>query len=142
MLGVLAPTQHKAIHKTHGTITTTDASLSLPTKWSRATQRPYEIEITLRKDAEAYGGDDAVKAACAAKGQDTQAPEDGNGAGIVPFGHYLAAALGVAGVNRVTLVRMKFSGGSYVSDTDIEPAIRQVGVTDTSLITVIATTGL
>lgn len=128
--------------KTHGTITTTDATLSLPTRWSRATQKAFEIEITLRKDATAYGGDDAVKAACAAKAQATQAPEDGNGAGIIPFGRYLAAALGVAGVNRVTLVRMKFSGGSYVNDTDLEPAIRQVGVTDTSLITVIATTGL
>ena len=129
--------------KSHGAIVVTDVSLSLGSeKFSRATQRAVEIEITLRKDAATYAGDTAVKAAIAAKGQATQAPELGAGEGIVPFGRYISAVLGVAGVNRVTLIRMKFAGGSYVSDADLSPSVRQVATIDTSDVTVIATTGL
>lgn len=128
--------------KTHGATMVTDASLSATTKFSRSVQRAVEIEITLRKDAAAYAGDAAVSVAVADKGQATQAPEDGNGSGIVPFGRYIAAALGVAGVNRVTLIRMRFASGSYVDDTDLTPDVRQVATIDSSDVTIISTTGL
>lgn len=126
-----------------GSITVTDASLSSPVKFSRATQAPFEVEVTLRKDAVTYASDAAVKAALAAVSQATQVPSDGTtGSGVVPYGRYLCAALDVAGVNRVTLIRMKFTGGAYVTEDDLTVAVREVATLDSTNVVVIATTGL
>ena len=126
-----------------GAITVTDATLDAPASFSRATQAPFEIEVTLRKDAVTYAGDMAVSAALAAVSQATQVPSDGTtGSGVIPYGRYLAAALGVAGVNRVTLIRMKFTGGSYATEDDLTMPVRSVGTLDSGDVTVISTSGL
>lgn len=126
-----------------GSITVTDDSLSSPVRFSRATQAPFEVEVTLRKNAATYAGDLAVKAALAAVSQATQVPSDGTtGSGVVPYGRYLCAALEVAGVNRVTLIRMKYTGGSYVTEDDLPIVVRQVATLDSTAVVVIATTGL
>lgn len=107
-------------------------------RFSRATQRPFEIEITLRVDGTAYAGDAAVKEALAAKAVATQKP-----GGIIAFSAYIAAAIrDVAGVNRVEAIEINTVGSIPVPNSDVVLAAREVGVTDTTLITVVSSVGL
>lgn len=112
-------------------------------RFSRAAQETFQIEITLRRDGSAYAGDLAVKEALAVLAQSVQKPRGAEtGSGVVAWSVYVDAAREIQGVNRITQIRLKFSGGSYVTATDIFPSLRAVAVTDTSQITVISSIGL
>lgn len=124
-------------------VVTPQGILPVAIRFSRATQVQIEIEVTIRYDATAYAGEDAVAEAMAVKAQATQTPANGgSGSGVVPYGRYLAAALGVAGVNRVTTIRMRADGGAWVVEDDISIAARSVAVLDSGDVTVVGTAGL
>lgn len=107
--------------------------------FSRASQVDTELEVTLRFRASSYVGDAAVKEALSTAFQAHQRPNNGGDEpGLVPFSVYLETVMGLAGVSRVTLFRSRFSGGAWASFTDLAPAVREVAVTDTTLITVLS----
>lgn len=109
-------------------------------KFSRATQRTVEFSITLIYDAQKYVGDAAVKTAIADAFQGSGAQAQGVG-GKVSFSVYMAIVQALGGVKRIEGWQMKFSGGSFSSFTDLSPGMREVAVTDTSVITVTSTAG-
>jgi uncharacterized phage protein gp47/JayE len=107
--------------------------------WSRAAQRPVEIEVSLRFKAGVYAGDDAVKTAIATDFAAYQEPSNGDDQlGIVPFSRYLGEALKIQGVTRVVHVKLNFTGFGVFTNQDITPGVREVAVTDTADITVIS----
>lgn len=112
-----------------------------PNQWSRATQSEFEVELTLRVSS-AYAGDDAVKAAVALRAASLVPRGTESGSGVVAYSAFLDAALHVAGVNRVTLIRMRFASGAWVSHTDLTPDVGAVGVTSTGSVTVLTSVGL
>jgi Baseplate J-like protein len=112
-----------------------------PVYFTRTIQRSITCVITLRYAA-GYAGDAAVKAALAAG---VQTGLDANGRPIlglrqqpgkvVSFSAWMAVVQSVPGVVRIESLSIVFSGGP-VPFTDLTPAAREIGVTDTSLMTV------
>lgn len=113
-----------------------------PNQFSRAVQADFEVEVTIRKSVSGYGGDDAVKAAVLARAVELGPRGDTDGSGVIAFSAFLDAVMHVPGVNRVTLVRLKFSSGAWVENTDLVPGLGEVGVTELASISVISSTGL
>lgn len=106
--------------------------------WSRATQKTAEFNITLVYDAQKYVGDAAVKTAIADAFVGSSAQRVG---GKVSFSVYMAIVQALDGVKRIEGWQQKFTGGAFASFTDLTPGIREVAVTDTSVITITSTPG-
>lgn len=109
-------------------------------RFSRATQKTVEIDITLVFDVQTYVGDAAVKQAVADAFQGIGTSAQGVG-GKVSFSVYMAVVQALPGVKRIEGWAMNFTGGAPQSFTDLAPDIREVAVTDTSQITVTSTAG-
>ncbi len=112
-----------------------------PSQYSRATQRAFEVELTLRVSA-AFAGAAAVKAAVALRAEKLAPRGTADGSGVIAYGAFIDAAIHVAGVNRVTQIRMRFTTGAWVTNTDLVPGLGEVGVTSSSDVDVLTSIGL
>lgn len=83
-----------------------------------------------------YVGDAAVKEAIAAEFQRRQQPRYLGESGIVQWSPYVAIVQGLPGVDSVVEIVWHLGAGPPVSNQKLTPEIRQIAVTDTSLITV------
>lgn len=107
---------------------------------TRAVARPVEIQISINYTAATYAGDAAVKSAIADLFATYQTPSDGAGAGKVPWSVYVAAAQAVPGVVNVTNFESRFQGsGTWLQETDLQPALKTIATIDTTLIAVVGT---
>jgi hypothetical protein len=117
-------------------------------RFSRPTQRTVSIRATYTYDATGYAGDAAAKAAIAAS---FQSGLDANGKAVndskqrpaknVDFSPYMSVLQSVQGVKSITLWEMHLDGSGFSSWTPLSIALREIGVTDTSQITIISTPG-
>jgi hypothetical protein len=101
----------------------------------RPTQRTLTISITLRYTT-AYVGDAAVKQALADYISLELEPNAGGTTGTVRFSKLIAVAMGLAGVDEISSITLQLSSDPPVVLADVQPALREIAVTDTSLISV------
>ena len=129
----------------YGTITSGVALDGSSEAFSRATQVAVEIPDLKLKYLPGYVGDVAVKAALKAAGDAYQRPTSvydpagNNGDGVVPFSYYIGVVMRLAGVSRVIDLEWHLVGEPLSVNEDLYPAVRQIAVFDTSLITVNST---
>lgn len=111
-------------------------------QFTRPTQRQFKIHVTGLVDATTYVGDAAVKTALADAAVGVK-PADApaalkvgqSPAKNVKFSPYLAIVQILPGVNEIIDFQIAFVGDAFTSFQDLTIALREIAVTDTSVIT-------
>lgn len=106
--------------------------------FSRATQRPIQLQVVLQYTSGIYVGDAAVKQALSDAFQGLYGPAQ-SVAGVVSFSRYMALVQSLTGVVRIENWFMAFVGGSLTPFVDLTPGSREIATLSTANITVVST---